>query len=83
MPLLYPVVWRVAFDDLEEVRSTLAAAWQALGILDTVQANTWLDETITIYDKGQDFMLDAQREWKSLYPASRVNQQGLWVDTGP
>ena len=82
MPLLYPVVWRIAFDELEEVRYKLALAWQELGILNTVQANTWLDETITMYDKGQVFMLDAQREWRPLYPTSRANQQDLWVAMG-
>lgn len=52
-PLLYPVVWLITFDELDDVRQTLCAAWDMLQVLEPSGLTRWVDEVIVIYDKGQ------------------------------
>ena len=52
-PLLYPVVWVITFDELDDVRHTLCAAWDMLQVLEPSGLTRWVDEVIVIYDKGQ------------------------------
>lgn len=80
VPLLYPVVEWITFDELEDVRQTLAKAWQELRVLNTTQIDRWLDETITVYDRGRVLQLNDQKEWKPLY--WNLGYEGkFWVQT--
>jgi hypothetical protein len=81
VPLLYPVVQFITFDELEDVRYTLTAAWQNLGALNAKQVDSWLDDLIIVYDKGRILRLDDQKEWKPL-PGERVYEGELWIQTG-
>jgi hypothetical protein len=66
IPLLYCVVRFITFNELEDVRQTLATAWQKLQVLDASQVDQWLAQIITIYDDGQFLQLNEQKEWKPL-----------------
>lgn len=76
VPLLYPVVELITLDELQEVRQTLSAAWHDLQVLDEAQIEPWLNEIITVYDKGWEWRFDG--EWKPTYQI-RHYEQGQWV----
>jgi hypothetical protein len=80
--LLYPVVKWITFDDLAEVRQTLAAAWLDLQVLSASQTEQWLDDIIKVYDHGWVLYLDAQKNWKplSIYKQALYNQGPLWIE---
>lgn len=79
IPLLYPVVELITFDDLQDVRQALAAAWRDLQVLDAAQIGPWLDENITVYEKGWE--LRFEKEWKPRYRTPSY-EDTLWVQTG-
>ena len=82
IPLLYPAVWKITFDDLQDVRQTLATVWQDLQVLDSTQAEQWLDDILEVYEKGWTLHLDAQKEWKP-YPFQKqpYPQREIWMQT--
>ena len=81
IPLLYPVVWQITFAELKDVRQTLATAWQELGVLDSAQIEQWLDEIITVYDKGWVRHLNNQKQWESSPYQTLPYQADLWIQT--
>lgn len=78
VPLLYPVVDWITFDELEEVRHTLASAWQELRVLKVKQVDRWLQQIITIYDRGQLLRLNDREKWEPL-PWNLGYEGDLWV----
>ena len=76
IPLLYPVVELITFDELQDVRQTLATAWRDLQVLDEDQIDHWLNEVITVYDKGWEWRFE--KEWKPAY-STRYYKRGQWV----
>jgi hypothetical protein len=82
VPLLYPVVQLITFAELEDVRQTLAAAWQGLQVLDPPQTDQWLAEIIEIHDQGQILRMNDQREWVLALKNPRAKKEDLWVQTG-
>lgn len=79
--LLYPLIQYIPFDEFEDVRQTLAAAWQDLQVLDPLQTEQWLDEIITVYDKGRILRINAQKEWKQSYIEPGSNEGDFWIQT--
>lgn len=82
VPLLYPVIELITFDELDDVRQTLATAWQELHMLDSAQVEQWLDETIEVYEKGWVLHFDSQKEWRpNPYQKQPYPQEDLWIQT--
>ncbi|SRR5579884_1276089 len=82
VPLLYPVVGWINFDELQDVRQTLATAWQELQVLDANQTELWLDDLIEVYDRGWVLRLE-HKDWKplSIYRQALYNGSPLWIQT--
>lgn len=79
-PLLYPVVWLITFDELDDVRQTLCAAWGVLQVLEPSGLARWVDETIVIYDKGQMLFYDpALGRHEPFELASHATEEPLWA----
>lgn len=82
VPLLYPVVDHITFDELEDVRRALSASWQGLRILNATQAEQWLDWTITVYHQGQVLWLNEEKKWIELNRYDGDAQPcDLWTQT--
>jgi len=81
VPLLYPIVEHIAFAELEEVRQTLATAWQDLLGLDAMQAEQWLDQIMEVYEQGQVLRMNDQREWIPTFNNPRSKGEDFWVHT--
>jgi hypothetical protein len=79
-PLLHPVVWLVTLDELDDVRQTLHAAWDALQVLKPPRLARWIDETIVVYDKGQllyyDSVLGRHAPFEWMGPST---EKPLWT----
>src|SRR5260370_21890358 len=77
--LLYPVVWLITFDDLDDVRQTLRAAWDVLQVLEPSGLARWVDEVIVIYDKGQMLFYDpVLGRHEPFELASHPTEDPLW-----
>ncbi len=79
-PLLYPVVLPITFDELNDVRQMLYAAWEALHLFKPPQLDPWLDEILQVYEKGKVFHYDPGQGWYepdyAIYPATDLP---LWT----
>jgi len=79
-PLLYPVVQPVTFEELDDVRQTLHAAWQALHLFEPPQLDLWLDAILQVYEKGKVLYYDHGQGWYepdyAVYPATDLP---LWT----
>ncbi|HTK11379.1 MAG TPA: hypothetical protein VL485_29685 [Ktedonobacteraceae bacterium] len=78
IPLLYPVVWRIAKEDEREVRQTLSAVWDESGVLVAGKRNFWLDQIIKVTDKEPQWAYKKHSGWYSLGKTDPRRRRGLF-----
>src|SRR6266567_5216191 len=81
VPLLYPVVVVITFADLQEVRQSLASAWQGIGVLDASNTEYWLDDIIKVYDQEHEWTYTSHKAWEQLGPSVVALGEELWTYT--
>ena len=78
IPLLFPVVQYVTFDEVEEAGQMLLTELQALKLIDAPSLGPWLDQMIKVYDYGESFIYDPASGWQPELRGEK-GVAALWV----
>ena len=83
IPLLFPVVESVTFEEAEEVRHRLLMELEALKLIDAPPLEPWLDQMMKVYDHGQFFIHDPVSGWRPETEGEEGEEEAepMWVST--
>ena len=78
IPLLFPVVQFVTFEEVKEVSQILTRELEALKLIDAPPLEPWLDQMIQVYDHGEYYTYDPASGWQ---PETEGEEEAepLWV----